>query len=188
MKRREFIAGLGGAVTWPVVAHAQQSERVRRIGLLMNFLETDSEGKARLAAFLQRMRELGWVEGRNLKLDSRWSGADVDRMRTYAAEIILGRPDLIVAVGTPATSAVMRETRTIPIVFTQVSVGYAVNQPEMYRRAAVFIDKLLKGAKPNDLPIEQATKFQLTINLKTAKALGVEVPPILLARADEVIE
>jgi putative ABC transport system substrate-binding protein len=110
MRRREFIAGLGGTVAWPVAARALQSERVRRIGLLINFLETDSEGKARLAAFLRRTRELGGVESRNL-----------NRMRTFAAEIVVGRPDLVVAVGTPATSAVMRETRTIPIMFRQVS-------------------------------------------------------------------
>jgi len=121
MRRRTFIAGLASAAAWPVVARAQQGERVRRIGLLMNFPEGDTEGNARLVAFLQRMRELGWSDGHNLKLEARWSGADIDQMRTFAREIVVGQPDLIVAVGTPATSAVMRETRTIPIVFTQVS-------------------------------------------------------------------
>src|SRR6476660_4219774 len=121
MRRRQFITGLGSAAAWPVVAGAQQSERVRRIGVLMNFPEADTEGNARLVAFLQRMRELGWSDGHNLKLESRWSGADIDRMRTFAREIVVQQPDLIVAVGTPATSAVMRETSTIPIVFTQVS-------------------------------------------------------------------
>ena len=121
MRRRTFIAALGGAAAWPLVAHAQQGERVRRIGLLMNFPEADTEGNARLVAFLQRMRELGWSDGHNLKLEARWSGADIDQMRTFAREIVVRQPDLIVAVGTPATSAVMRETSTIPIVFTQVS-------------------------------------------------------------------
>jgi putative ABC transport system substrate-binding protein len=107
VRRRTFIAGLGGAVAWPVMVRAQQGERVRRIGLLMNFPEADTEGNTRLVAFLQRMHELGWSDGHNLKLESRWSGADIDRMQTFAREIVVQQPDLIVAVGTPATSAVM---------------------------------------------------------------------------------
>ena len=329
MRRRTFIAALGGGVAWPLVARAQQNERVRRIGLLMNFPEADTEGNARLVAFLQRMRELGWSDGHNLKLEARWSGADIDRMRTFAREIVVQQPDLIVAVGTPATSAVMRETSTIPIVFTQVSdpigggivtnlarpggnvtgftlfefsigskwlqtikqiapnvtrvavlfnpttapyaplylrsvedgtssfavdfstlplqdaveleptiktfaatpnsallvltdtfttvnrdriialaaeyrlpalypyrffaqsgglVSYGVDTLEQYPRAAAYADRVLKGEKPGDLPIQQPTKYELVINLKTAKTLGLDVPQTLLARADEVIE
>ncbi len=329
MRRRGFIAGLGSAVAWPVAARGQQAERMHRIGVLMNFPEADTEGNARLVAFLQRMRELGWSDGHNLKLESRWSGADIDRMRTFAREIVVQQPDLIVAVGTPATSAVMRETSTIPIVFTQVSdpvggglvtnlarpggnvtgftlfefsikskwlqtikeiapnvtrvavlfnpttapyaplylrsvedstssfavdfstlplqdaveleptiktlaatpnsallvltdtfttvnrdriialaaeyrlpalypyrffaqsgglVSYGVDTLEQYPRAAAYADRVLKGEKPGDLPIQQPTKYELVINLKTAKALGLEIPPTLLARADEVIE
>ena len=329
MKRRKFIAALGGAVTWPLMVRAQQGERVRRIGLLMNFPEADTEGNTRLVAFLQRMRELGWSDGHNLKLESRWSGADIDRMRTFARELVVRQPDLIVAVGTPATSAVMRETSTIPIVFTQVSdpvggglvtnlarpggnvtgftlfefsigskwlqtikeiapnvtraavlfnpttapyaplylrsiedgtssfavdfstlplkdaveleptiktfaatpnsalivltdtfttvnrdriialaakyrlpalypyrffaqsgglVSYGVDTLEQYPRAAAYADRILKGEKPGDLPIQQPTKYELVINLKTAKTLGLTVPLTLQASADEVIE
>ena len=329
MRRREFITALGGAAAWPLAASAQQGERVRRIGLLMNFPEADTEGNARLVAFLQRMRELGWSDGHNLKLEARWSGADIDQMRTFAREIVVGQPDLIVAVGTPATSAVMRETRTIPIVFTQVSdpvggglvtnlarpggnvtgftlfefsigskwlqtikeiapnvtrvavlfnpttapyaplylrsigdgtssfavdfstlplqdaveleptiktfaatpnsallvltdtfttvnrdriialaaeyrlpalypyrffaqsgglVSYGVDTLEQYPRAAAYADRVLKGEKPGDLPIQQPTKYELVINLKTAKTLGLTVPLTLQASADEVIE
>ena len=329
MKRRAFIAALGGAAAWPLAAQAQQNERVRRIGLLMNFPEADTEGNARLVAFLQRMRELGWSDGHNLKLEARWSGADIDRMRTFAREIVVQQPDLIVAVGTPATSAVMRETSTIPIVFTQVSdpigggivtnlarpggnvtgftlfefsigskwlqtikqiapnvtrvavlfnpttapyaplylrsvedgtssfavdfstlplqdaveleptiktfaatpnsallvltdtfttvnrdriialaaeyrlpalypyrffaqsgglVSYGVDTLEQYPRAAAYADRVLKGEKPGDLPIQQPTKYELVINLKTARTLGLTIPATLLARADEVIE
>jgi putative tryptophan/tyrosine transport system substrate-binding protein len=329
MRRREFIAGLGGAAAWPVVARAQQPSKVRRVGLLMNFPEGDAEGKARLAAFLQRMRELGWSEGSNLKLESRWSGADTERMRTAARELIALEPDLVIGVGTPAVSALARETNSIPIIFTQVSdpvgsglvahlarpggnvtgftlfefsigskwlqtikdlapsvarvavlfnpatapyapfyvrsveaaaasfaidfstlplndaielegaikmlaatpnsallvltdtfttvnreriialaaeyrlpalypyrffvasgglVSYGVDTLEQYPRAAIYADRILRGAKPADLPIQQPTKFEFVINLKTAKALGLEIPPTLLARADEVIE
>jgi len=311
------------------VARAQQPERMRGVGVLMNFPEADTEGNARLVAFLQRMRELGWSDGHNLKLESRWSGADIDRMRTFAREIVVRQPDLIVAVGTPATSAVMRETSTIPIVFTQVSdpvggglvtnlarpggnvtgftlfefsigskwlqtikeiapnvtrvavlfnpttapyaplylrsvedgtssfavdfstlplqdaveleptiktfaatpnsallvltdtfttvnrdriialaaeyrlpalypyrffaqsgglVSYGVDTLEQYPRAAAYADRILKGEKPGDLPIQQPTKYELVINLKTAKTLGLTVPLTLQASADEVIE
>jgi putative tryptophan/tyrosine transport system substrate-binding protein len=121
VRRRAFIAALGGAVAWPMIARAQQRDKVRRIGLLMNFPEGDAEGKARLAAFLQRMQELGWSEGSNLKLESRWSGADIERMRTAARELIALEPDLVIGVGTPAVSALTHETSSIPIIFTQVS-------------------------------------------------------------------
>ena len=121
MRRREFLAGLGGAAGWPLVANAQRPERLRSVGVLMNFQEGDAEGKVRLSAFLQRMKELGWSEDRNLKLFYRWSGADVERMRGFAKELVALAPDLIVGVGTPVVRALAHETSSIPILFTQVS-------------------------------------------------------------------
>jgi putative ABC transport system substrate-binding protein len=330
MRRRTFIAALGGAAAWPLAVRAQpRDDKVRRVGVLMNFREGDTEGQARLAAFLQRMQELGWSEGRNLKLESRWSGADIERMRTAARDLVAMEPDLVIGVGTPAVSALTRETSSIPIIFTQVSdpvgsglvtnlarpggnvtgftlfefsigskwlqtikdiapnvtraavlfnpatapyaplylhsveaaaasfavdfsalpldevveleraiktlaakpnsallvltdtfttvnreriialaaeyrlpalypyrffaasgglVSYGVDTLDQYPRAATYADRILRGAKPADLPIQQPIKFELVINLKTAKALGLDIPPSLLATADEVIE
>jgi ABC transporter substrate binding protein len=121
MKRREFIAGLGGAVAWPLGARAQQGERVRRIGVLMTLDENDPEPKARLSAFTQALADLGWHDGRNVRMDLRWAGSDTNRMRALAQELVRLQPDIIVATSTPATVAVQRETRTIPIVFGNVS-------------------------------------------------------------------
>jgi putative tryptophan/tyrosine transport system substrate-binding protein len=120
IKRREFIAGLGSAAAWPLAARAQQPERVLRVGLLMAYGENDPEAKALLSGFTQGLSELGWIDGRNLRMDVRWAG-NVDRMRTFAKELVDLRPSVIVANGTSATSALQQETRTIPIVFVTVS-------------------------------------------------------------------
>jgi putative ABC transport system substrate-binding protein len=325
MKRRDFIALLGGAaVGWPLAARAQPAERVRRIGLLMNLAEADPQSQARIAAFVQGLRELGWVEGRNLRIDYRWSASDVERNRKNAGELAVLAPDVLVGWG----SAIANLSRTVPIVFAQsidpvgagivaslarpggnvtgftqfeyslsakwpellkeiapgvaraavlrdagtatgagqwamiqagaslrgmeVSpinlrdapvleraiaafaragdgglvvttnsfvqthreliialaarhklpavyferffvadgglISYGPNIADQYRRAAGYVDRILKGEKPADLPVQAPTKFELVINLKTAKALGLTVPPSLLARADEVIE
>ena len=324
--RREFITLLGGAAaTWPIVAHAQQSER---IGVLMQLAESDPEDQARIGAFREGLAKLGWTEGRNIRIDMRWAASDPGRLRTYAAELVGLKPDLILASGTPALSALQRETRTLPIVFAQVvdpvgagfvaslarpggnitgfsqyeyaiavkwlellkqiapgvtrvaviyeanltAIGqlreieavlpafgvqltkapvrdaaeiqgaiddfvrepngglivfggptttahrdvilalaarhrlpnvsgggriwaaagglasYGVDVRDLYRRSADYVDRILKGAKPADLPVQQATKFELVINLKTAKLLNLDPPITLLARTDEVIE
>jgi putative tryptophan/tyrosine transport system substrate-binding protein len=331
MRRRELIKlASGAAVMWPFAGRAQQTDdKQRRIGLLMPYTEGDAEGKARLAAFNQKLQELGWIEGRNLRLDIRWTGPDIDRMWPAAKELVGLQPDLIVTNGTPAVIALKRETHSIPIVFvaaadplgsglvtnlphpggnitgftnSQFSLGgkwlqtikeiapnvtragvlfntltatygwfylqsietasqstgieirtlpvgdtaelerairklatshnvalivvndifttgnrklivalaaelrlpaiypfryfvadgglisYGPNSVEEYPRAASYADRILKGEKPGDLPIEQANKYYLVINLKTAKALGLTISPSILARADEVIE
>jgi putative ABC transport system substrate-binding protein len=330
MRRREFIAGLGSAAAWPVVAQAQQSDRVRRIGMLMAFDETDPEQKRLRSAFTQALADLGWTDGRNVRMDLRWgaSGADIDRIRTLAQELVGLQPDIIVTGSTPATIALQRLTQTIPIVMVNVFdpvasgivarldrpsgniTGFAVFEPSVvgkrlellaeiapglrraalmfnpdtaiasvympafesaarslkvepimrpvhsdaeietamialgresrgglvvigdtftfahrapiisaaarnnvpavyaasefardggllsyatdlvdnFRRAASYADRILRGAKPGDLPVQFPTKFDLVINLKTAKALGLTIPETLLATADEVIQ
>jgi putative tryptophan/tyrosine transport system substrate-binding protein len=122
MRRREFIAGLGGVAAWPVVARAQQGDRVRRVGVFMAGDENDPEQKHRLSAFAQALSDLGWTDGRNVRVDLRWGagGLDIDRMRALAKELVGFQPDVIVTVATPPTVAVQRETRTIPIVFANV--------------------------------------------------------------------
>src|SRR6266852_821946 len=122
MKRREFITLLGGAAAWPFAARAQQpAERIRRIGVLMSVDENDPEAKAQLSGFTQGLAELGWVDGRNLRMDVRWAAGSVDRARMYAKELVDLQPDVILANSTPVTAAFQRETRTIPIVFAGVA-------------------------------------------------------------------
>jgi putative tryptophan/tyrosine transport system substrate-binding protein len=121
LRRREFIAGLGGAAAWPLAARAQQGDRLRRLGVLMPYDENDPVTKAIVAALTQALADLGWTDGRNLRIDLRWFGDDINRIRALAQELAGLRPDIIVTNGTPATVAVQRETRTIPIVFGGVT-------------------------------------------------------------------
>ena len=328
MKRRTFITLLGGAaVAWPLAARAQQPERMRRIGVLSHLSENDPTAQQFVAAFRQRLQELGWVEGRNAGIDIRWGAGDEALYRRYATELVSRAPDVILAATTATVLALKRTTPIVPIVFvgvidpvgsglvaslarpggnatgftlfeyaiaakwlelvkeiapgvTRVAVlrdlaiaagigqfaavqtvapmnielsavglqeageieqsiagfahvsngglivtagGFSVNHPDLivalaaryklpavypfrffvtagglisygpdpvdpYRRAAGYVDRILKGEKPADLPVQAPTKYELVINLKTAKALGLDVPPTLLARADEVIE
>jgi putative tryptophan/tyrosine transport system substrate-binding protein len=121
MKRREFITGLGAAAAWPLLARAQLAGRERRIGVLMSFKENDPQAKALLSAFTQGLSELGWIDGRGVRIDVRWAASDVDRMPVFAKELIDLKPDVILADSTPEAAALQRETGTIPIVFVTVS-------------------------------------------------------------------
>jgi putative tryptophan/tyrosine transport system substrate-binding protein len=330
MRRREFITLLGGTVAaWPLAAHSQQPGSVRRVGVLMNSNETNPEFNAYLAAFVQGLRNLGWIDGQNLRLDLRWVGGDADRARISATELLRLSPDVILSSSTINLTALLRQAPTMPIVFVQVSdpvaqgfisnlarpegnitgfssyefsiggkwvdllkqmapslvrvslmfnpdtspqskfflssveavrsslgveviaapvhntadieraietlsrqpngglilttdsflqlhsklivdqtarhrvpaiynernftaigglMSYGIDYDSIFRQAAIYIDRILKGVKPVGLPVQGPTKFTLIINVTAAKALGIEVPTSLLLRADEYIE
>jgi putative ABC transport system substrate-binding protein len=316
-------------VAWSVAAHAQQAERVRRIGVLTFSAESDQEGQSSIAALREELRKLGWMEGRNIEIDIRWAAADLELMKRYAKELVTLQPDLILTSSTPAAAAMLQQTRTIPIVFVivadPVGSGFVASLPrpggnatgftpivrslggkwvellkeiaprlarvallfnppaatfiegfldpfkaaaasvgaeaivapvndmpgleslvntearepnsglvvipdaftiqhrseiialaaryrvpavywsrsfteigglisygpyivDEYRRAALYVDRILRGSKPTDLPVQAPVKFELVVNLKTAKALGLDLPPSLLAAADDVID
>jgi putative ABC transport system substrate-binding protein len=149
MKRREFIAGLGGAVAWPLVARAQQGERMRRIGVLTGFEE--NEAKPYVVAFTQGLADLGWTDGRNVRMEFRWAGDDINRIRALAQELVGVQPDVILAGSTPATASVQRETRTIPIVFAGVADPVAggivtrLDRPSGNITGFAFLDPTLGG-------------------------------------------
>jgi putative ABC transport system substrate-binding protein len=332
MRRRNFIAGLASTtVAWPLAAHAQPTNRVRRIGVLMGYASTDPEGQALLAEFTRSLAELGWAEGRNVQIDVRWGGSNVDMQLTFANELIGLQPDVLLSSSTPTTDALARETQTIPIVFALVAdpttsrfvaslshpggnltgftvfeasiaskslellreiapgikrvammfnpdtapiivnsmvmpvfetaaksfnispiaapvhsdaeietlitslgrepggalfsapdnfltnhratiisltarsylpaiyvnpvfardgglVSYAADFQDNFRRSAQYVNDILRGAKPSELPVQMPLKYLLTINLKTANALGITVPQTLRVAADEVIQ
>jgi putative ABC transport system substrate-binding protein len=304
--RRDFITLLGGAAAaWPLAAQAQQRDRLRRIGVLMPDDENDPASKRRLSALTQALADLNWTDGRNARMDLRWYGGDINRMRALAQELVSLQPDIILAGSTAATAVVQRETRTIPIVFGNVAdpvasgivarldrpsgnvtgfanyeatlggkwlellseiapglkraaimfnpdfpavrsdaeieatiialgrepggglvvmpdvftlghrvpiilaaarnnvpavysasvfvrdgglLSYGPDQLDTWRRAASYVDRILRGEKPGDLPVQFPTKFEMVVNRKTATALGLAVPTPILVRADELIE
>jgi putative tryptophan/tyrosine transport system substrate-binding protein len=165
MRRRQFIAGLASAAAWPLVAQAQQGDRVRRIGVLMPFGEIDAEGKRRYSAFTQALADLGWTDGRNVRMDPRWAGGDNNRTRALAQELVGLQPGIILASSTPATVAPQRETRTIPIVFAAVGdpvasgivarldrpngniTGFAIEEASMGGKYLELLSEITSGLK-----------------------------------------
>ena len=215
--RRELLAALGGAAAaWPLAARAQRPDRMRRVGVLMHLAADDPEGQRRVAAFLQGLQEAGWAVGRNVNIDMRWAAGEADRFPRYAMELVALAPDVILASTPSSVRAVQHATRAVPIVFVLVpdpvgigvaaslsrpggnatgftthEFGMSVKWLELLKEIAPSVrrvDRILKGEKPADLPVQAPNKYELVINLKTAKALGLSVPLSLQQRADELIE
>src|SRR5262245_29357782 len=207
MKRREFILLAGGAVAWPITARPQQPDGVRRVGTLMNQAETDSEAQEHLAAFVQRLQRLGWTDGRNLRIDSRWGAGDADRIRRYAGELVGLAPDVILSNGSAGMPALLRATRTVPIVFVNVadpvSAGFVDSLSQPGGNATGFIQfeytvsgkwlELLKEIAPGvkraavlrDANITAGTG-QLGVIQSVAASIGVEVSPINMHDAAKI--
>jgi ABC-type uncharacterized transport system substrate-binding protein len=331
MRRRDFIRGMGGSVAtiWPLAARAQQPNRMRRVGVLMAVAKSDADARKGIAIFQQELQELGWTDGQNVRIDYRWGDADPDRIQALAKELVELHPDVLVGHSTPSAKGLLKQTRSIPIVFLTVTdplgqglvsslshpsgnitgfsvfeislgtkwletlkqiapsirrvtaifnpdtapyyglylqsinagvsslavesvpvpvhseadierairkiggepdnglfvlpdshnivhrkriielaaeyrlptiyyfryfatdgglIAYGPDEMDLFQRTAGYVNRILKGASPADLPVQQPTKFELVINLKTAKAIGIQIPVSLLARADEVLE
>jgi ABC-type uncharacterized transport system substrate-binding protein len=192
MKRREFIALIGGAaVAWPVTVCAQQAA-MPVIGFLRSTTAADSTPL--VSAFRQGLKETGYVEGQNVTIEYRWGEGRQDRLPALVVDLI-SRKVAVVVGNHNAALAAKSATITVPVVVVTGAdpvrdglVAYAASITDAYRQAGIYTGRILKGEKPSDLPVMEPTKFELIINLKTAKALGLTVPDKLLALADEVIE
>ena len=201
MKRREFITLLGGAaVAWPLAARAQQGERVRHIGVLLPAAADDPVFQPWVGAFLQGLALSGWTLGRNVRLTP-VNMRDADEIEhTIAAFAVSPNAGLVMTSGPSARLhrdliIKLAARHKLPAIYTERSfvaagglISYGADYIDQYRQTANYVDRILKGEKPADLPVQAPTKYELVINLKTAKALGLTVPPALLATADEVIE
>ena len=209
MRRREFITLLGGAaVAWPRAAYAQQADRMRRVGVLLNRAADDPEEQARVAVFLQPLQELGWTDGRNVRIDYRWAAADANRSRTYAAELVALAPDVILAAGSQSTAALLQTTRTVPIVFVNVvdpvGAGYVARLARPGGNATGFSAfeyslsgkwlELLKEIAPNltriailrDPTIAAGIGQFAVIQAMASPSLGVELSPIDVRDGGEI--
>ena len=207
MRRRDFITLLGGAAAWPLAAGAEQGERIRRIGVLMPSAADDPEFQARITAFLQGLAQLGWLDGRNVRIDSRWGVADADRIRKYAAELVALAPDVILANSSAAVASLLQATRTVPIVFTTVAdpvgAGYVDSLARPGGNATGFIVfeysiaakwlELLKEIAPGVTRVAvvresaiAAGPGQFGVIQAAAPSLGVELRPIDVRDASEI--
>jgi hypothetical protein len=188
MRRREFIAGLGSsAIAWPLAARAQQSGRVRRIGVLMGYGETDPGPKSWFSGFTQGLAELGWTDGRNLRMDARWCGADLAQAQMFAKELVELQPNdpdrICECLGPgrrrfgcePAASGRKYEPAVYYNTVFTIDGGllcYGPDYTDIFHRSAFYIDRILRGAQPADLPVQPPVKFEMAVNVKTANALA----------------
>jgi putative tryptophan/tyrosine transport system substrate-binding protein len=207
VNRREFIAGLGSAAAWPLVAQAQQPERIRRIGVLMGLAADDAEGQRRIAAFQQGLQEMGWIEGRNVRIDARWGARNNNDARQYAAELITLAPEVILATGGGMTASLLQATSTVPIVFVHVpdpvgagyvdslsrpggnATGFALSE---YAMSAKWLEllkevapRLTRAAVLRD-PTIAAGSGQLGAMQSVAPSLGMELIPLGVRDAGEI--
>ena len=200
MRRREFIAALGGAAAWPMAARAQQPERMRRIGVLMGFAADDAEGQRRIAAFQQGLQQLGWTDGRNVRIDYRWAAGNVENFRKYAAELVVLAPDVILAVG-GALGPALRATRTVPIVFANTSdpvgsgfvdslsrpggnaTGFVLFEYSLSAKWVELLKQIAPGVSRAAVLRDPAVTSgigQFSVIQSVAPSVGVEVSPINL--------